>query len=101
MKIQIMKMGSLFKIIKDEPFRVFFPYGAILAFCGILFWPLQTFKITFQSTSSKFHVWMQMYGFMMAFVIGFLSTAVPKLTRASSLNGIEIAGLLGLHGAGI
>ena len=80
----------------EEPFRIFFPLGAVCSFLGIFFWVLREFDWAFQEVSTKVHVWIQIYGFMMSFITGFLCTAIPRFTRTAHISGHEVLLLFGL-----
>jgi uncharacterized protein involved in response to NO len=67
---------------RTEPFRFFFPVGVLLAWVGIGHWLLYSLGVT-QTYSCQLHGLVQMQGFMMAFAIGFLLTAIPRRTQTS------------------
>ncbi|HYV57453.1 MAG TPA: NnrS family protein [Candidatus Nitrosopolaris sp.] len=75
---------------RNEPFRLFFPLGVLLAWVGIGHWLLYSLGAT-RTYSCLLHGLVQMQGFMMAFAIGFLLTAVPRRTRTEPPSAIEIA----------
>ena len=77
---------------RTEPFRFFFPVGVLLAWVGIGHWLLYSLGVT-QTYSCQLHGLVQMQGFMMAFAIGFLLTAIPRRTQTSPPSGGEM-GLL-------
>jgi len=83
-----------FKVLVDEPFRIFFPLGAIWSFVGVFYWVLKVWAPWLENVSSKVHVWTQIYGFMGCFVIGFLGTAVPRFTDSRYLRLWEILVLM-------
>lgn len=81
--------------ILSEPFRLFFVLGTLCAYIGVLFWPIKIFEWgLFSQTTSRFHSTMQIYGFIFAFIVGFITTAVPRLTKTRTLNGAEFGILL-------
>ena len=63
-----------------EPYRVFFPLGVAVGVAGVAIWPLYYFSIT-AAYSGRAHAFIQIEGFLYAFVAGFLLTAVPRFTR--------------------
>lgn len=77
-----------------EPYRIFFPLGAMWAFVGVAFWVPKAMPPLLEDVSTKVHVWVQIYGFIWSFVIGFLGTAVPRLTRTPLLRTPEVATLV-------
>jgi uncharacterized protein involved in response to NO len=62
-----------------EPYRIFFPLGVAFGLAGVAIWPLYTFGVT-ASYSGRAHALVQTDGFLYAFVVGFLLTAVPRFT---------------------
>jgi uncharacterized protein involved in response to NO len=81
----------------DEPFRLFFPLGTLYCLIGVGYWPLKVFGFAFTAVPSQFHTFLQVYGFMTAFVIGFLGTALPRLTEARRFSAAELAVMFLLH----
>ena len=62
-----------------EPYRLFFPLGILAGLAGVAIWPLYSFGIT-ATYSGRAHALVQIYGFLYAFIAGFLLTAVPRFT---------------------
>ena len=62
-----------------DPYRIFFPLGIILGTLGVSIWPLYYFRIT-EGYSGRAHAFVQTDGFLYAFIIGFLLTAIPRFT---------------------
>src|SRR5687768_13083387 len=89
--------AAALKKYASEPFRAFFPLGVFCALLGVLYWPITIYQLGFFNFSADFHVWMQIYGFLGAFVFGFLGTAVPRLTQAPTLREGELFALFCLH----
>lgn len=85
------------KKLSDDPFRFFFPLGVILSLVAVLFWPIKIFNLGFSETSTKLHGWLQLYGFLFAFVLGFLTTALPRLTQTDNLKPRELMQLIALY----
>jgi uncharacterized protein involved in response to NO len=78
--------GPLWRV---EPFRLFFPLGAVLAGVGVSHWLF--YGIGLLSTySCELHGFVQMQAFMMSFAVGFLFTAVPRRTRSAPPSTIEM-----------
>src|SRR5262245_36433050 len=77
---------------RREPFRLFFPLGVLLAWVGIGHWLFYAVGLT-RTYSCLLHGLVQMQGFMMAFAIGFLLTAIPRRTQTPSPSRGEM-GLL-------
>lgn len=83
--------------ILDEPYRFFFPVGVVLCLFGMLYWPLKIMGIGFAGTPTEFHKHLLLFGFMHSFVVGFLTTAVPRLTQAGALSLVEFVFLVSVH----
>jgi uncharacterized protein involved in response to NO len=64
---------------KTDPYRIFFPLGIILGAFGVSIWPLYYYGVT-EGYSGRAHAFVQSDGFLYAFIIGFLLTAVPRFT---------------------
>jgi uncharacterized protein involved in response to NO len=62
-----------------EPYRVFFPLGMLFGLAGVAIWPLYSFGVT-ATYSGRSHALVQIFGFLYAFIAGFLLTAVPRFT---------------------
>jgi uncharacterized protein involved in response to NO len=64
---------------RREPYRVFFPLGAALAWAGILHWLLFALGVS-DEYRSIFHSMAQIQGFLACFAVGFLFTMIPRRT---------------------
>jgi uncharacterized protein involved in response to NO len=62
-----------------EPYRIFFPLGALFGVAGVSIWPLYSFGVV-STYSGRSHALVQIFGFLYAFIAGFLLTAVPRFT---------------------
>jgi uncharacterized protein involved in response to NO len=62
-----------------DPYRLFFPLGVLFGIAGVAIWPLYSFGLT-ATYSGRAHALVQIYGFLYAFIAGFLLTAVPRFT---------------------
>ncbi|MCE9612775.1 MAG: NnrS family protein [Lentisphaerae bacterium] len=82
------------RLLMDEPYRLFFPLGVLWAVLGVGFWILKGHVPFMEPVSTKVHVWLQVYGFMGCFVIGFLGTAIPRFADARYLRPWEVLALL-------
>ncbi len=83
---------SFLRIARAEPFRVFFPFGALLGAMGVALWPLY-FAEAIATYPSIIHARLMLEGMMAAFIFGFLGTAGPRLTETSPFSRTE-GGLL-------
>lgn len=78
------------KVDLREPYRLFFPLGLFMAIAGTAPW------ILFQSGlldmyPSVFHARVMFHGFLMAFISGFLMTAVPRMSGTEPCRPLEAA----------
>ncbi len=75
---------------RTEPFRLFFILGVVLSWVGVGHWLLYALGVT-QTYSCESHGLIQMQGFMMAFAVGFLLTALPRRTQSARATTSELA----------
>lgn len=78
-------------IAAGEPFRLLFPVGAAIGVAGVLMWALYAWKIT-TMYPGQFHARVMIEGFLTAFVMGFLGTALPRLLDVPRLTWQEAWG---------
>lgn len=72
-----------------DPYRILFPAGAIAAFAGLGLWLLfQMEQLSFYPRQA--HANIMYFGFLWAFVAGFLMTAIPKMTGSQSAKPWEM-----------
>jgi uncharacterized protein involved in response to NO len=79
-----------------DPYRVFFPLGILFGLAGVAIWPAYSFGLT-ATYSGRAHAMVQTYGFLYAFIAGFLLTAVPRFTGTeapSRATQYSLAGIL-------
>jgi uncharacterized protein involved in response to NO len=62
-----------------DAYRIFFPLGIVLGTAGVLVWPLYYYGLT-EGYSGRAHAFVQSDGFLYAFIVGFLLTAIPRFT---------------------
>ena len=79
----------------EEPFRLFFPVGALLALLGVSIWPLY-YAGVLADYPAILHARLMIEGFIASFIIGFLGTAGPRITSAPHFSRIEVLLLLTL-----
>lgn len=83
--------GYFALIQAGEPFRLLFPVGAVLGIIGAALWPLYAWK--FMATyPGVIHSRVMIEGFLTAFVIGFLGTALPRLLDVPRMTLWEAGG---------
>lgn len=80
-------MNVISKIQKD-PFRLFFPTGALLGALGISPWIAQLWSHA--TYPADFHRNLMINGFLLAFIVGFLMTSIPRFTSTSYATTVEI-----------
>jgi uncharacterized protein involved in response to NO len=74
---------------RREPFRVFFPLGTVLAWVGIGHW-IAYWLGWLSEYSCLSHGMVQVQGFLLAFALGFLLTAVPRRTESAPPSTLAI-----------
>ncbi len=79
-------------LLRNEPFRLFFPLAFLLGAAGVSHWTLFASGVI-KLYLGQFHAVSQMQSFMLALACGFLLTAVPKRTRTAPASWIELAAL--------
>ena len=62
-----------------DPYRIFFPLGILLGVAGVSIWPAYWAGLT-AGYSGRAHAFVQIEGFLYAFIAGFLLTAIPRFT---------------------
>ena len=83
--------GYLALIAAGEPFRLLFPLGTALGILGVALWPLFIWNATTVYPATM-HSRIMIEGFLTSFVVGFLTTALPRLIGAPRLTLIESGG---------
>jgi uncharacterized protein involved in response to NO len=74
----------------QEPFRIFFPAGALLGLIGVSLWVLYYMGAGVAYPNIA-HARLMIEGMMASFIFGFLGTAGPRLTSASHFSLPEVA----------
>jgi uncharacterized protein involved in response to NO len=80
-----------------EPFRLFFPLGALVGISGVSLWPLFFSGMHHSFYPGMMHARLMIQGFLGAFVFGFLGTALPRLTGTNPLTRGEFWTLVALY----
>ena len=62
-----------------DAYRLFFPLGIVLGTFGVAIWPLYNYGVL-AGFSGRAHAFVQTNGFLYAFMLGFLLTAIPRFT---------------------
>lgn len=76
-----------------EPYRIFFPFGLLFGLLGVGFWLLVGMGSDLASLLKVAHADLMMGGFLLAFSIGFLMTAVPKFSGTNAAQPVEISSM--------
>lgn len=81
-------------MLREEPFRLFFPLAVLASIGGVALWPLLHHRvITFYPGEAHSRI---MIGAMAGFVIGFLTTAIPRMASSPPLHTGELGVILAL-----
>ncbi len=80
-------------MVMEEPYRVFFPLGAMAGIFGVLMWPL-FYGGHLGFYPNEAHARIMIGGFIGAFAAGFLGTAFPRLAGARRWSGGELGVIL-------
>lgn len=78
----------------EEPFRLFFPAGLVAGLVGVALWPFSIWG-PLEFYPGLLHSRLMLTGFIGAFVLGFMATAMPRMLGLRPLSGPAI-GVLGL-----
>src|SRR3989338_4311737 len=81
--------------LRREPFRLFFPLGTLLGLVGINHWLVYALGWA-GSSSGFFHAGIQVGGYMLGFIAGFLLTALPRFASTAPASSAELAVFLAL-----
>src|SRR5262245_64220653 len=66
-----------------DPYRIFFTLGILIGIAGVSIWPLYYWGVT-AGYNGRSHAFVQTDGFIYAFIVGFLWTAIPRFTGTST-----------------
>ena len=90
-------MKRAWRMMLEEPYRLFFPLGVISGIWGVMMWPaLYAGMLRFYPGEA--HTRIMVEGFIGAFVAGFLGTAFPRLTGNRTWSAGELLVVAGLWG---
>lgn len=78
------------EIDSREPYRLFFSIGLLMAAAGVAPW-IMIHAGLLTSYPNVFHARVMFHGFLMAFISGFLMTAVPRMSGTESCRPVEAA----------
>ena len=85
---------------RSEPYRILFPLGLAFAVLGTGIWLPWHFAPQGMAYPGATHATLQIQGFLLCFVIGFLGTMLPKVHGVPPLGGVQF-GLFVLLLAGL
>ena len=88
------------RLVCDEPFRVFFPLGLICGLVGVSHWFLYQMG-WIAHYSCFYHGLVQIQGFQVCFIVGFLMTALPKFLEVPAARPYELFLSMGFVLAGL
>src|SRR3989338_1905032 len=88
-------MKNAWAVICNEPYRLFFPIGIGMWVFGASHWLLYALGII-PNYSGSFHSAVQIQLYMSSFVVGFLTTAVPRFSATFTAESFEVTAFLAL-----
>lgn len=88
-------MKRILIMLREEPYRIFFPLGMLASIWGVLMWPL-LYDGGLKFYPGEAHTRIMIECFMGAFIAGFLGTAFPRVTGNRSWSWGEFLVILGL-----
>jgi uncharacterized protein involved in response to NO len=84
--------------VAPDPYRVLFPVGIASALAGLVPWILVAMRVPIPYPGAA-HAVLMVQGFELAFVCGFLLTAMPAFTHGPRCSPAELGALTALVGA--
>jgi uncharacterized protein involved in response to NO len=88
-------MKRIVGMIREEPYRLFFPLGMLASIWGVMMWPL-LYGGWLSFYPGEAHTRIMIGCFMGAFVAGFLGTAFPRMSGNRAWSWGEFGVILGL-----
>jgi uncharacterized protein involved in response to NO len=99
------RIVARFRTASAEPYRVLFPLGILGAVIGIGLWVPPYLWPTIFGYPGQSHAVLQIQGFLLCFILGFLGTMLPKVLGVAPLGSIQFAvfplGLIALNGTAL
>lgn len=80
---------------KLAPYQIFFPLGLFNAVLAVGVWLIQDLHI-FQTPALLIHSKLIIGGFLWSFIVGFLMTAIPRMTGTQNANRLELGSAIGI-----
>lgn len=77
--------------IQNEPYRLLFPLGFALAAIGIGVWIPYYFRPQAFPNPGQGHAIVQIQGFLLCYILGFLSTMLPKVLGVAPLGRFQLS----------
>src|SRR3989338_8609219 len=88
-------MKNVWAVICREPYRLFFPVGICMGIFGASHWLFYALGLL-PNYSGPFHASVQIQLYMSSFVVGFLTTAVPRFSATFAAEPFEVTAFLAL-----
>ncbi|PIW58910.1 MAG: hypothetical protein COW13_04910 [Candidatus Omnitrophica bacterium CG12_big_fil_rev_8_21_14_0_65_50_5] len=85
-------------VVLREPYRFFFPLGIVMGWMGVSPWVLYAAHVK-DTYSMMFHSSTQIMLYVPCFIVGFLTTFIPRFTRTQYLSASEFVSLAGSFSA--
>jgi uncharacterized protein involved in response to NO len=93
-------MKRVWRMMLEEPYRMFFPLGILAGIWGVMLWPM-LYAGWLRFYPGDAHTRMMIEGFMGASVAGFLGTAFPRMTGNRPWSAGELVVVAGLWGMAV
>lgn len=90
------RLRALAAAIGDEPYRAFFPAGALAGVVGVALWPLHVAGLV-PVYPAVAHARIMAFGLFGGFIAGFLGTALPGILQVPRLSVRQVVALAGVH----
>lgn len=86
----ISRLQLAHRVLRSEPYRLFFPLAALVGILGVGHW-IWYWQGWLSGYHGQAHAVTQSQSFLMAFVVGFLFTMIPRRLGGAPAGGGEIA----------
>jgi uncharacterized protein involved in response to NO len=82
-----------------DPYRMFFPMGILIGLIGVSVWPMLALG-WISYPNPLWHIDLLLQGFLFAFILGFLLTALPRFSQTWPITRVELGLFLAIFVTG-